>query len=640
MVRVRQASFNLLLILLSSVALTQPCAARANSWVSVRSENFALVGHVGERELLSLANNLEEFRAVFSQLLPEEYFDTRWPMVIVVFADGADYAPFKPLREGQPDQSVAGYFKAGHDLSYITLAAGGTHELTTSVLFHEYVHSLVRNRYGRAPLWLDEGVAEYYSAYELADGKRQEARVGKQLPRRVQYLRTHALLPLSSLLSAERNSPLYNDHDKHGIFYAQSWALVHYLMSDHTGERQRQLTQFLTLTSNGTPVDDSVRQAFQVEPAMLERRLAAYVRARKYPERLMSLAEPPQPSPSAEVRLLSEAETQAQLGDLLLHTDRSDEAGAYLQRALALDPNLAAARISLGLLYLREGRLTEAKEQFQWAAAAAPMNHLAHYYYADLLRRDGSDAAPTVAGYVARTNLIRVEIKRAIELAPDFLDAYGLLVLTDIERSLQLDEATELLDRLMRQAPGRRDFKLLLAQLNLRKEAFDAARAQLQSLVNDRQGDALLRIEAQTTLDSVPTKEKIAAARKLAGEPAIGSPKGAWQPCDMPEPGPQFKSLRFAGEQACGQLIKVECAGADVLIFVKAGERVLRLHTAILGRVKFVTYTTDVRGKIECGERPEPESVLVTYRPVRGDNQMSDGEVTAVEFVPKDWLHY
>lgn len=629
------------MIFIIVTALLKPDEAAAAPWVSVRSEHFFLVGHVGERELRSLAVNLERFRAVFSQLLPESYFAMHQPAVIVVFADDEDYSPFKPLHEGHPDHYVAGYFRAGGDLNYLTLAAQSTEEQTTSVLFHEYVHSLVKNNYERPPLWFNEGLAEYYSAYDLAGVKRRQVRVGKTLSRHAQHLRTHALLPLSSLLRADWSSPLYTGQDKRKIFYAQSWALVHYLLSDQTGARQQQLAKFLSLTAEGgVSVDDCVRRAFQIEPAILERRLAAYVRAGRFAEQVQYLPEAPRPTLVPEASLLGEAEVQARLGDLLLRTDRFDEAHTYLQAALADDPNLAAARISLALLYLRLGRQVDAKEQMKQATAAAPMNYLAHYYYADLLRRDNSDAENTPAGFVARTALIKAEISRAIELAPDFLDAQGLLVLTEIERSPQLGEATDLLSRLMKRAPGRRDFKLLQAQLNLRQEKFDAARAQLLELINDSQTDEFLRLASRDVLDGLPAKEKLVAARRAENEEEELSPRpeGEWQPCDMPEPGPQLKARRFAGVQSCGRLEKVECQDAGVVLFVRAGERTLRLHSAALDRVKFVTYTSDVKGKIECGERASPEPVLVTYRPGRADSGTFDGELKAVEFVPQDWL--
>lgn len=623
----------------------------SSSWVSIKSEHFTLVGQVGARRLQSLALNLERFRAVFSQILPARHFDAYPPTVVVVFAGDEEYTPFKPLRPpphgGTIDRHVAGYFRAGVHLNYITLAAQETDQKTTSVLFHEYVHSLAKRNQVRLPLWFNEGLAEYYSAYDLAGARRQQLRVGQAIPYRVQTLRTHTLLPLSSVLRADWSSSVYHEPDRREIFYAQSWALVHYLMSDPTGARQRQLTKFLMLSAeaerdDATSVDDHVRRSFQIEPATLERKLADYVRVGRYVTQVKILPEAPQVIDAAMPAAvpLHEAEAGARLGDLLFRLERFDEARAYLEAALAKDPNLAAARLSLALLDTSQGNEVDARKQLGLVMKSEPTNYLAHYLYADSLRRDTSDAVNTPAGFVARTAQIKAELNRAIELAPDFLDAKGLLVLTDIERSPGLGEATELLRRMMTESPGRREFKLLLARLLTRKQQYGDARLQLLEVINDSQTDEFLRAAARGTLGDTEQREKLAGARKADDEEELTlSPGGEWQPCDMPEPGPQLKARRFTGTQLCGRLEKVECGDAEaVVVSIKVGDRTLRLHSAALGRVKFVSYMSRVKGRIGCGEPTQNQSVLVTYRPAGADAAQFDGELRAVEFLPEEWF--
>src|SRR4028119_2266946 len=173
-----------------------------------------------------------------------------------------------------------------------------------------------------------------------------------------------------------------------------------------------------------------------------------------------------------ERRALTDARAQAALGGLLLHADRTDDAEEYLARALKWDASLAAAHSSLGLLRLRQERLSEAREHLERAVSIEPENYLAHFYYAEVLRREGLETEKTVSGYAATTRLIRTELKKVIELAPNFLEAYALLGLVDVERSPQVDETFALLERALALAPKRQEFNLLLAQLHLRLEAF------------------------------------------------------------------------------------------------------------------------------------------------------------------------
>ena len=497
----RPAGLRLLVALAAVFAWAGPASAGAGGWAEVRSPNFRVVGHAGARELEALASRLEEFRGVLRRLLPKEYFAAEGPTVVVLFADDDEYTPFKPQHGGHPDRLVAGHFQPSRDVNYISLSARGPD--TAPVLFHEYVHSLVRNKFGRPPLWLDEGMSDYYSSFEPEAGGRW-VRVGGLLERRAAHLRGPAPLPIVELLSADRFSPRYNDHEARLAFYAQSWALVHYLLSDASGERGRQLSKYVELTGGGVAVEEAVRQAFGVEPSTLGWRLYAYMRDGRYEGRLEALPEPPAAAPQG--RQLSEAEAKARLGDLLLRAGRLGEAKEYLLGALALDASLAAAKVSLGLLLLQEGDVEGAKARLEEAVAADPQDHLAHYYYAGLLREEGPEAQSTVRGYAERTALIRSELRKAIELAPGFLNAYGLLVLTDVERNPELGEAAELLEQIRARAPERREFKLLLAKLRLREEKFDAARGLLRALADDPLALPALRVEAEVVLKALPEK--------------------------------------------------------------------------------------------------------------------------------------
>ena len=66
------------------------------------------------------------------------------------------------------------------------------------------------------------------------------------------------------------------------------------------------------------------------------------------------------------------------LGALCAKQGRYDEAVAYLQRALLLDPNGAEAHLNLGAVYAETGRLDQAEEQFRTAVSLAPLNFAAH----------------------------------------------------------------------------------------------------------------------------------------------------------------------------------------------------------------------------------------------------------------------
>ena len=53
--------------------------------------------------------------------------------------------------------------------------------------------------------------------------------MGDLIPAHVLTLRDERMLDLPTLASVDHDSPYYNERGKTGIFYAQSWALVHML---------------------------------------------------------------------------------------------------------------------------------------------------------------------------------------------------------------------------------------------------------------------------------------------------------------------------------------------------------------------------------------------------------------------------
>src|SRR5438045_3778293 len=101
-------------------ALALPAAAK-DTWLSVRSKNFLLVGNASEKEIRQVGTRLEQFRDVFLRLFPHAAAGNVLPTTVVVFKSHSSYRPFKPLYNGKPEDQVAGYFQAGEDVNYITL---------------------------------------------------------------------------------------------------------------------------------------------------------------------------------------------------------------------------------------------------------------------------------------------------------------------------------------------------------------------------------------------------------------------------------------------------------------------------------------------------------------------------------------
>src|SRR6185436_6908662 len=168
----------------------------------------------------------------------------------------------------------------------------------------------------------------------------------------------------------------------------------------------------------------------------------------------------------------------------------------YLQRALALDPNLPMANASLGLLRVREGKPEQARAHLERAVAASSHNYLIHYYYAFALSREGMRDTDTVMGFAPEIAAkMRVSLNRAIELRPDFPESYNLLAFLNLVTATDIDLSVEMMKHQLAIAPDRDDFAFMLAQLYLRKEDAPAARKLIERIANSN--DAEVRQRAQ-----------------------------------------------------------------------------------------------------------------------------------------------
>ena len=631
--------------LMVALAPLQPVSAR-DRWISVRSKNFFLVGNASEKDIRRIGVQLEQFRDVLTRLLTNMKAASTAPITVMVFKSADSFKPFRPPASDA-------YFQSGEDVNYIALTSESRGEHPYSAVFHEYVHFLIRNNTERVPLWFNEGLAEYYSSFDIMDGDKK-VMIGKPISSHVRSLREKNLLPLETLFAVKNDSPIYNERDKKGIFYAESWALVHYLLLGNEGKRASQLKQFMDLLTSSVTVEAAFKQAFQTDFRTLELELKQYIHRDFYQARIKTFDEKLKFDTEMRSFPLTEAEGQFYLGDLLLHASQLDRAEKYLRQAVTLDPGLGIAHASLGMLNLKRERFEEAREHLQRAIAADTKNYLVHYYYAYMLSRDGMRVGSYVTEFAPETaQKMRAELRKAIALAPDYAESYYLLAFVNLVRDEEREESVELLKRALTLVPGEQRFGNLLAQIYIRNRDHKNARQILEPIArSSSSADAHLSAQAQSLLQiisSIEEREAQALAEREREETtagAIATPsqserRAASGGDDASTPNadsqPAFQQVflpQLEGEdQVRGRLLSIDCGAQGITMMVKAGERTLKLQNDELRHIRFVSYSPDMRGRIGCGPRNPATPVIVSYRAAKDRRSKTDGEVTAVAFV-------
>ena len=617
-----------------------PTQAKDN-WTTVHSKNFLLVGNASEKEIRQVATRLEQFRDVFTRLFGNAKFNSPVPTTVIVFKSMGSYKPFNPGNN-------AGYFQKGQDVNYITLTTDSTQN-PYSVIYHEYVHLLVDNTSGNVPLWFNEGLAEYYSSFNVEEDRK--VHLGELIPYHLQTLREEKPLPLRTLLAVDAYSPYYNEGSKRGMFYAESWALIHYLLLGNNGQRVPQLGKFIELLGKNLTIDEAFKQAFQTDVDSLEKELKKYIEGHTFRMQVATFERKLEFDSEMTAGPLAEGEAQAYLGDLLLHINRLSDAEARLQQALTLDPKSTLAQAALGIVRMRQGKFAEARQALQEAVNGNSNNYLAHYYYAYALSRESMDANNFVRNYSPETTeLMRAELKKAIELNPGFPESYSLLAFVNMVSGEQLDESIELLKRALDISPGRQDLSLLLAQIYVRQEKFDLARQALSGLSNAK--DKRLRDQAETLLTSIRRyEEQVTAYRTqstMRNAPRLERPvESTREPEEAAQPMSEMDALQDSlrklepGEERIqGTFVKLECDNKGAAYFlVQANDRLYKFRATSMGRVQLTAYVPPP-GDLTCGPRKSPDNVVFTYRPSTDPKDARakiDGDAVALELVPKDF---
>ncbi len=609
-----------------------------DTWISVRSQNFNLIGNASEKDIRKVATRLEQFRDVFTRLLPGARFESPVPTTVIVFKSMSSYKPFNSGNN-------AGYFQKGEDVNYITLTTELSAQNPYSVIYHEYTHLLVDNTTGNVPAWFNEGLAEYYSSFDIEEDRK--AHLGELIPYHLEVLRSEKLLPLRTLFAVDHYSPYYNESGKRGVFYAESWALAHYLILGNNGQRLPQLAKFLQLISNNVGLDNAFKQAFQMEVESLEKELRKYIEGHTFRMQIATFEHKLEFDNEMKVAPVSEAEAQGYLGDLLLHINKLNEAEVRLQQALTLDPKVSMAQASLGILRARQGQFGEARKNLQEAVKEDSNNYLAHYYYAYALSREGMDANNFVRSYSPETtSLMRAELKKAINLSPAFPESYSLLAFINLISGDQLDESVSLLKQALSLSPGRQDLDLILAQVYLRQQKFDLARKALEPLAGAK--NRQLQSQAEMLLKSIRQyEEQLTRYESDAARPRLetsaAETKAEVQELKMSPSDYLREALRplAAGEERIqGIFAKLECDSKGTAYFIIQGaDRTYKMRASSLGRVQMIAYTP-APGEISCGARKSPENVVFTFRPTSDPKDIKakiDGDAIAVELVPKDF---
>jgi Protein of unknown function (DUF1570) len=627
------------IVLLLCVAVASAAEAQ---WRRLDSPNFVVIGDVSEGSLRDIAVKFEAFREFLGRVLGERAISTPVPTVVLVFPHERAFTPFKPVYLGKP-KNVAGLFLSRRDINYIAIVNDERAD-RFGVVFHEFAHLVISNLGTRVPLWLNEGLAEYYSTFEIYKGGR-EAILGSPLRHHLARLNETPLLPLDQLLGVDDESPLYNEDNRRSLFYAQSWALTHMILH---GDRTSEQGAYLDQLSKGVPTEQAWIEAFGTQN--IARELEIYVRRQsfrhyqfKFSDKLATF--------EAAATMLPPADAEAFLADYLVQDDRLDEAVARLTAA-KLDGDRTRIEIVAAQIDTAKSNFESSEKRLR--ALSPPADWLAAY-------RAGIAVAKLSEEKRGRADPQHVEAARL------FFDAAGVghpVFANTLARMAFLEvssggapsaETRAAIERARELAPGRHEYAVIHAQVLARQSDFAAARSTLGPLLTSVYPEAI-RAAARKLMSSIVEVENARASRGLRATPAdapaavvlpppIGNAKADEPPALARNGKPDdftvvetrewlFRKVGLGEQRVEGTLDGIECTRQGRPVFnLKTANGIVRFVARELMAVDLISYRNDLSGGVECGPFKETMLVYVTWRPA-GDASGAKIAI-AIEFLPK-----
>jgi tetratricopeptide (TPR) repeat protein len=463
-------------------------------WTESRTTHFRAFSCGQTQPVARITARLEQFREAYSLLAGQQAVASP-PIIVIAFPDYETLRPFLPLHDGRPANLTA-FFHPGSDENLIVLPLIG--HVSLEAIFHEYTHLLLRHNGRFWPIWLEEGMAEIYSTFEVVGS--HTARIGHPIERHLAILADEPLTPLARLFSVTHSSPEYNERQHQGVFYAQSWLLTHYLMLGGNPTRKAQFGQLTTLLRQGQLPEQAFTNAFHCSLATMQNELRNYLaRGTFKPMDLSVAADLSAPQPMV-TRGLGPAEVCFRLGDELLRIGRAEDAKAYFLHARTLAPKSPLSYEGLGLLAAEQDKLEEAVETLRDALRLGSTSFLAHYVYAACKYQLLANAPGGLASVPPETaDEIRSELGKSLQLMPDFGPAHHLLGILELTQGQNAQAAEKHLKRAIQLEPERESYLYSLAQAQLLREDAGAARQTLEQLRRPYV-DAAIRAKAEDQL--------------------------------------------------------------------------------------------------------------------------------------------
>ncbi len=588
--------------LVLSAALAQELAGAPEEWIKLETPHFELYTTAGEKKGREAILYFEQVRSFFIQTSPAKRDEA--PVRIVAFRSEGEYKPYR-MNAG-----AVAYYAHSRNREFIVMQDISSENYPAAI--HEYTHLVIERDGLKVPVWLNEGWAELYSSLRPQGNK---ALVGALLPGRLQALLNSRWIDLPVLALVDQNSPMYNETNKAGIFYAESWLLVHMLY--FSADYRENFSKFVLTVANGQDTAQAFQSVFGKGLKEVRKDLDRYSRSSQFYGALFNV-KLEKSSENPQVSQATALESGLVLADLLSMVHKRDEALHAYEQLAKENPGQPEADEALGYLAWQANDRKSAAGYFKHAYASGTRNAQMCFDYAML----ESQETPTSKEVVSL-------LRRALELKPDYVEARLALGLTLASQG-SYAEAADQLHQVKKvnpeQAPS---YFLALAYSDLgtghpdeaRKNA-ESARKWAKSSADTEQADSLLKTldasqSASAQTPGLPPKPTLQTSNDAegTGRPTLRHSPAPDQAVQVSPPRNPFIQ---GGEQMAhieGVAQRLDCSGTSARLHVLAGGSAIVFEIADPSSV-LIKHSGEAHHDFTCGaQKPFPIAVDYAVKP-------------------------
>jgi tetratricopeptide (TPR) repeat protein len=499
-------TFRIFSPLILAIAVLSAHAADQH-WLRVSSDHFIVVTDAGEKPGHDVAAHFEQMRAIFGQLLSRSKLRMSEPIEIIAIRADKDFSQLAPQVDGKPITST-GFWLSGEDR--ISVVLNLFEPDSWRAVEHQFAHYMLNYNYPPTPAWFDEGFAEYFASLNLTAkntelGADPELRPSSQtdllghqvdvnnLKSFTEILQNPVWLAWPDLMTMKNRVLNGQEGTHHTLFYAQSWILVHYLLSK---DKMSDLGKYFGLVEiQRMPVEQAIQQALGMSVAQLDQEVKDYYRSLKplfdsldearhanAPSIPRAIYQTALPFSVDDIGTSSKSlpipEAQALVDEMELRIPEwRQRAFVQLQKLIA-DPKTETfvAHRALAWAYVQKGDTRHAFEELN-AAVQINANDPWTRFGMALASYHSGESGARVEGLANMMESLHI----VIDEYPDFAEAYNMLGWARLAGGGG-NAAVESMKQAVQLSPRDEEYQLRLARAYLAAKKFDDATATLERL--------------------------------------------------------------------------------------------------------------------------------------------------------------